>query len=281
MGYLALISVSSLDNSGTLSNHSEPTKNVARQTLKDIKENPRFSKIREIKFERVVKENRKYRSAPGKIISPSSALTYGTGDGSYTADENHLPIDINETFQEMERIELTVGKNLNKKGNTNEARPYFIELIQAMRELQTQHDIYEFDWNVRSLPEGTKHKEIVMSIFPDPKPNEGPGSEWLNISKSQRRKILWFEVRRNKKYMYIVELDCKPTEHFAIYFLTYKGGIEASPAEIKQVMSSWASNQKNCAPNGLREHGKLHWEKKILVHKNPEGLAKKIWTVMK
>ena len=267
--------VSSLDNSGdvTLSNHSEPTKNVARQTLKHIIDNPRFSKIREIKFERVVKENRKYCSAPGKIISPPSALTYGTGDGSYTADEDHLPIDISETFQEMEIIELTVGKNLNKKGNTNEARPYFTELIQAMRELQTQHNIYEFDWNIRSLPEGTKHKEIVMSIFPDPKPNE----EWLNISKSQRRKILWFEVRRNKKYTYIVELDCKPTNHFAIYFLTYKGGIEASPPEINQVMSLWASHQNYCAPNGLREHGNLSWEKNILKHKDPEGLAKRIW----
>jgi len=270
---------STLDNFGdvTLSNHSEPTKNVARQTMQDIKANPRFTKILEKEFEKVVKEKRKYRSAPSKIISPPPALTYGTGDGSYTADETQLPIDIVEDFKEKGNIDLTGGKDPGKKGDTNEARPYFIELIQAMRELQTLHNIYEFDWNVRSLPEGTKHKEMVMSIFPDPKPNEGPGSDWLNISKSQRRKILWFEVRRKKKYTYIVELDCKPTEHFAIYLLTYKGGIEASRAEINQVMSLWASDQKYCERKGLREHGKLSWEKKILSHKEPQKLAEKIW----
>ena len=271
--------ISSLDNSGdvTLSNHSEPTKNVARQTLKNIIDNPRFSKIREIKFESVVKENRKYRSAPGKTIPSPPELTYGTGDGSYAANENHLPVNIVEDFQEKENIEVTSGNNPRQNRNKNDARPYFCELVEAMRELQKLHDTYEFDWNVISLPTGTKHREIKMSTFPEPNSSEGPGSIWLNISNSKRRKIMWIEVRRGKKFTYIVELDCRPNKGFATYFLTYQGGRKVSVAEINQVMRLWASNQKYCKPNGLEEHGKLFWEKKILAHNGPEGLAKKIW----
>lgn len=270
---------STLDNFGdvTLSNHSEPTKNVARQTMKDIKANLRFTKILEKEFEKVVKENRKYRSAPSKIISPPTALTYGTGDGSYTVDETHLPLDIVEDFQEKENIEVTSGKNPGQNGNKNDARPYFCELVETMRELQKINNTYEFDWNVISLPKGTKHKEIQMSTFPEPNSSEGSGSIWLNISKSKRRKIMWLEVRREKKFTYIVELDCRPNKGFATYFLTYQGGRNVSVAEINQVMRLWASNQKYCKPNGLREHGKLSWEKKILAHNGPEGLAEKIW----
>lgn len=272
------LKVPNTDNSepATLSNHSEPTKKVTRRTIKINRKRPRFLKIEKKAYERVIREEQKYRASYNKI-TPIQAVTYGTGEGSYTSDETHLPLDIVEDFPKKNNIDITGVKHPDKTGNSNNARPYFAELIQAMSELHELHDTYEFDWNVISLPKGTKDKEIQMSTFPEPNPSEGLGSNWLNISKSQKRKILWLEVSRKNKYTYIAELDCRPTEHFAIYLLTYQGGRNASVSEINQVMQLWASDQKYCAPNGLREHGKLSWDKRILSHKDPEKLAKKIW----
>ncbi len=262
----------------TLSSHSEPTKNVERQTVRDIKEKPRFSKIQEIEFKRVIKENRKYRNTPGQKISPSPVPTYGTGDGSYSGNNDHFPIDIVEEHEVTENIEVT-GAKLPSGGNKNDARPYFQELIQIMCKFQEQHNLNEFDWNVINLPGCTRQKEIILSIFPEPNPDYGIGSGWLNISKSHRRKLLWFEVRKKNRYTYIVELDCKPTEHKGIYILKYRGGIRASNDELRKVMQFWASNDDYCTKNGLREYGKIPWDRNTLRHKDPQKLVKEIWEV--
>lgn len=270
-------STSNLNDSDniTLSNHNEPTKYVNRRVVKDIKEKPRFSKTKNIDLKRVVKENRKYRNVPGQEVSSSQAQTYGTGDGSYTGNDDHFPIDIVEEHEVAENLEIT-GAKTPSGGNRNDARPYFVELIQIMHEFQKQLNAIEFDWNVINLPRCIRQKGLILSTFPDPNPEYGDGSGWLNISKSQRRRLLWLEIRKKHKFFYIVELDCKPTEHKGIYILKYKDGLQASNEEIRKVMQLWASSDDYCTKDGLRSAGKLPWDRKTLRHKEPERLYEEI-----
>lgn len=226
----------------------------------------------------MIKENRKYRSASRTPPPTCIGSTYGTGDGSYSGDENHHPIDISEEHTDMDNIELSGVKK--PSSNKNDARPYFNELIQIMRELEETYGPSNFAWNAIWLPKGTRHKELVLSTFPDPMPDYGTGSKWLNIIKGQRRTILWLEVRREKDYTYIVELDCRSTERKGIYILKYKNGNRASNDELRKIMQLWASNNIYCTKYGLKQHGKMSWDRTTIHHKDPQKLLNDIWGSM-